>query len=359
VQYLSPQEDSCRTPLAERSGSKTGTKSKNKLSPHSARALSSTKSSSLSNVSKREQSASNYSLENVSTPKQKKSFFQSFRKRGRKISSIESGLGESVSKSSIDKSGKEDSETKEFVNRQTSNAQERRKAFQHAYTTPERAKHSFSRSMDIESFDYESNQDVYLANYESEMRGVDNGKNLGQNTLMSSKSYQASDPRTSDSLNPSLFVTAEQITVPNNIIHQSQNTFYPDQTSWRTVEVEQGLLNNCETRYNNQYSREDVRPSASLSMTALRPRDANQKDEPARQPVTPAFATYSGPASAEELASGKPASNRRSSSRQNSFNTEVENAFEVEIFCLNKAANISRNQTKPVDMIFFSVFFTA
>ena len=311
------KENTCGTPFTERSYSKADVKVK--LSPQSARKLSFSKSSSLSNVSKHEHLASNCSLENTSSSRPKKSFFRSFRTRGRKISSIESGLGNSVSKSSIDKSGKEDGEM-EAVRCQLSQAQERRKAFQKAYTTPERKIHSFSRSMDLDSFDYESNQDVYLANYESEMRNSGDGKNLNQYSLTPSKSVQATRSSATKSSSPSLYVTAEQISVPENPSFQANNFACPDQLPRSPVVLQE---NN-----NIQHSLEDKTAMTSLSVAPLRPREIDHEEQPTRQLVTPAFATYSGPVIAEKLASSSPTS-RKMSNQQSSFINDEENMFEV------------------------------
>ena len=350
VQYLNPNEHTYGTPQLERSSSKSNSKSKNKLSPQFTRKLSFSKSSSLSNVSKREQTASNCSLENVATPRQKKSLFHSFRKRGRKISSIESGLGESVSKSSIDKIGKEDGEARESVNRQMSNARERREAFQHAYTTPERANHSFNRSMDLESFDYKSKKDVYCSNYESEMREVESGKILGQTNLMPSGNYQT--PSVTVSNFSSSYITAEQITVPSSTSNQSQAASFPDQVSWTTSAAE-GYHNHQMTRQHDQFSTKNANSATSLSMTALCPREADYEEQPARQPVTPAFATYTGPVSAEKLVSGKSTTPRKLSSGQNSLNSDGDNVFEVQKKNLNDNVECTRERV-PFFFFFLS-----
>ena len=275
-----------------------------------------------------EDNSSSCSLENVSTTRQKKGFFRSLRIRGRKISNTESGLGESVSKSSLEKSGKEEHDFIDDTNR--SNAQNKRKAFQKAYTTPERMNHSFSRSMDLDSFDYESNQDVYLANYETEMRGDDHGhKNLGQNSLTPSRVQITSAPNPSHSYDSSLYVTAEQITVPSNPgYRQDPNPYYTNsQSSWQP-ENSQTYKNN--SRPQSSTHNDNARATTSLSMTALRPRSSGQMEQPIRQPVTPAFATYTGPISAEDLTTDKPTElKRESTSRHNSFKTDEDVALEV------------------------------
>ena len=271
----------------------------------------------------RPETASTRSFDIPSTPRQKKSLFRSFRTREKKISTSESGkkspaTSEVASVTNIDKLNRNANEAK--VEPRFSTAQDRRKAFRKAYTAPERRNHSHARSMGSASFDYETNHDVYLASYESEMQ--QNEKVLPQDTLTPSADYRSHSSAPSHSDDLSLYVTAEKIKVPvvNSAAGNSQH--FSSQPSWQP--------NNFDTRQVDQRGISRPYSSSSLAMTALRPRDADQLTQSTCQPVIPAFANYSGPASSQQFVAEQPSVVKNDSiQRANCAKGDHDTVFEV------------------------------
>lgn len=230
LQYSSPQKASFSSPSLQTPMQKQDLNEN--WSAQSTSKYMTAKSTSLNNISV---TGSNCSIANSSTSKNKKSFFRSLRMKGKKHLNPETEVDGLIPDHNAN-----NQKTKEALKLSHSHqfqengntAREKRKAFQKSYSTGERISSSFNKSLDMSSFDYETNQDNYLANYESEMRGQDERKRLNQDVLVPSTYNQNQFAKTFNE--PTSFVVAERINVPTDKTPHNVNgtSSFDKQNAW-------------------------------------------------------------------------------------------------------------------------------
>ena len=191
----------------------------------------------MGSISKKEIIGSKSSLANPLTPRHKKSFFRSFRIRGKKHLSLDTEFDGSISGLNTSEKTSEEAHgasQSKLLRDNENTARERRKAFEKSYSSGNHLNVSINRSTDMGSFDYKSNQEIYLANYESEMREHDQEKSLNQEVLIPSSYNQNQLIKPTNQEKVASYVTVEQKNErgEKNFSHRKPLNYPAKQSFW-------------------------------------------------------------------------------------------------------------------------------